>query len=200
MWICVAGVLDKEQEESVVHGSIDFGKKIVSHEAYGPKLEKIAHELKSRPHIMCGEVEANDGSSGQGEGGAKEHLVHVSTECKGIIGNDGRHYLLDLLRLFPPDVNFMPDLEDGEELDESVKQKGFPRKHPHKLPQLRSELVEAFVDSRYLAFVSHATSMVLKQKNNTSSCHTNSPSAPITGDNTGQCAHVFYYTLVVVGN
>ena len=151
----ILGVLDKEQEESVVHGSIDFGKKIVSHDAYGPKLEKIAHELKSRPHTMTGE-ETEDG---------KEHLVHVSTECKGIIGNDGRHYLLDLLRLFPPDVNFMPDLEDGEQLEESVRDKGFPRKHPHKLPQLRQELVEAFVDSRYLAFVSHATSMVLQQKN-----------------------------------
>merc|ERR1712226_690628 len=154
------GVLDKEQEESVVHGSIDFGKKIVSHEAYAPKSEKIAHELKSKPHTMTGDAE--EGSEVE----AKEHLVHVSTECKGIIGNDGRHYLLDLLRLFPPDVNFMPDLEDEEQLEDSVKEKGFPRKHPHKLPQLRAELVEAFVDSRYLAFVSHATSMVLQQKNN----------------------------------
>lgn len=30
-----------------------------------------------------------------------------SVECKGIIGNDGRHYILDLLRTFPPDVNFL---------------------------------------------------------------------------------------------
>jgi len=28
--------------------------------------------------------------------------------CQGIIGNDGRHYVLDLLRTFPPDVNFLP--------------------------------------------------------------------------------------------
>jgi len=30
-----------------------------------------------------------------------------SVECKGIIGNDSRHYVLDLLRTFPPDVNFL---------------------------------------------------------------------------------------------
>ncbi len=30
-----------------------------------------------------------------------------SVECKGIIGNDGRHYILDLLRTFPPDTNFL---------------------------------------------------------------------------------------------
>lgn len=30
-----------------------------------------------------------------------------SVECKGIIGNDSRYYILDLLRTFPPDVNFL---------------------------------------------------------------------------------------------
>ena len=34
--------------------------------------------------------------------------LHSSVECKGIIGNDGRHYVLDLLRTFPPDINFLP--------------------------------------------------------------------------------------------
>ena len=33
----------------------------------------------------------------------------LSIVCwQGIIGNDGRHYILDLLRTFPPDVNFLP--------------------------------------------------------------------------------------------
>jgi hypothetical protein len=31
-----------------------------------------------------------------------------SIECKGIIGNDSRHYVLDLLRMFPPDLNYLP--------------------------------------------------------------------------------------------
>lgn len=31
-----------------------------------------------------------------------------SIECKGIVGNDQRHYILDLLRTFPPDVNYLP--------------------------------------------------------------------------------------------
>jgi protein TIF31 len=39
----------------------------------------------------------------------KKEIVELcsSVECKGIIGNDGRHYILDLLRTFPPDVNFL---------------------------------------------------------------------------------------------
>jgi protein TIF31 len=32
----------------------------------------------------------------------------TAVECKGIVGNDGRHYLLDLLRMMPPDLNYLP--------------------------------------------------------------------------------------------
>lgn len=69
-----------------------------------------------------------------------------SVECKGIIGNDGRHYILDLLRTFPPDLNFL--LVDGEELPPESKLQGFPRQHRHRLACLRQELIEAFVEHR----------------------------------------------------
>lgn len=38
----------------------------------------------------------------------EEVLLCSSIECKGIVGNDQRHYILDLLRTFPPDVNYLP--------------------------------------------------------------------------------------------
>ena len=38
----------------------------------------------------------------------KEVELLSSIECKGIKGNDGRYYVLDLLRTFPPDTNFLP--------------------------------------------------------------------------------------------
>ena len=40
----------------------------------------------------------------------KGEMVDLLTavECKGIVGNDGRHYLLDLLRMTPPDLNYLP--------------------------------------------------------------------------------------------
>lgn len=70
-----------------------------------------------------------------------------SVECKGIIGNDGRHYILDLLRTFPPDLNFL--LVDGEDLPPESQLQGFPRHHRHRLACLRQELIEAFVEHRY---------------------------------------------------
>ncbi|XP_013790662.1 clustered mitochondria protein homolog, partial [Limulus polyphemus] len=69
----------------------------------------------------------------------------------GILGNDGRHYILDLLRTFPPDVNFL--ILDGEELSKEAKALGFPREHKHKLCCLRQELVDAFVEARYVMFI-----------------------------------------------
>lgn len=61
---------------------------------YVIQLSKAGQQLKIMPHSV---------TSANGE------TVELcsSVECKGIIGNDGRHYILDLLRTFPPDVNFL---------------------------------------------------------------------------------------------
>lgn len=46
----VLGILEKEQEQSVVQGSIDFGKTIVTDSRYKEPLEKAAQLLRIRPH------------------------------------------------------------------------------------------------------------------------------------------------------
>lgn len=61
---------------------------------YSNQLSKAGQQLKIMPHSV---ISAN---------GDTVELCS-SVECKGIIGNDGRHYILDLLRTFPPDVNFL---------------------------------------------------------------------------------------------
>jgi protein TIF31 len=120
---------------------VDFGKTVVSNEKYKELLEKTAAALKIRPHKVMN---------------SKEESVELysSIECKGIIGNDQRHYILDLLRTFPPDANYL--LVEGEEISEFMKNHGYPKKHRHKLACLRHELIEAFTESRYLSFVKHA--------------------------------------------
>uniref|UniRef100_H2Y5F1 Clu domain-containing protein n=1 Tax=Ciona savignyi TaxID=51511 RepID=H2Y5F1_CIOSA len=115
----------QEQEHSVVYGSIDFGKTAQSNEKYIELLEKTTKQLHVQPHsILSGD-----------KGPVK---LCSSLECKGIIGNDQRHYILDLLRTFPPDLNYLP--LEGEELSEECKRMGFPRQHRHRLSSLRPEL------------------------------------------------------------
>ena len=50
---------------------------------------------------------------------------------QGIIGNDNRHYALDLFRIFPPDANYMLVSEGA--------------KFRHKMAILRPEFLDTFL-------------------------------------------------------
>uniref|UniRef100_A0AAR2K973 Clustered mitochondria protein homolog n=1 Tax=Pygocentrus nattereri TaxID=42514 RepID=A0AAR2K973_PYGNA len=125
----VPGILERGQEQSVVYGSIDFGKTVNSNEKYLKLLDKPSKQLRVQRHLVLNKDDT-----------AVE--LCSSVECKGIVGNDGRHYILDLLFTFPLDLNFLP--LEGEELKPECQQLGFPRQHPHRLACLRQELIEAF--------------------------------------------------------
>lgn len=137
----IPGILEREQEQSVVYGSIDFGKTVLGNEKYLKMLKKAATHLRIWPHHVLNE---------------KNEAIELcsSVECKGIIGNDNRYYILDLLRTFPPDANFLKS--DDIQLSEEVKAMGFPIEHKHKLNCLRAELLDAFVDDRYIRFIRNA--------------------------------------------
>ncbi|XP_037955422.1 protein clueless [Teleopsis dalmanni] len=137
----IPGILEREQEQSVVYGSIDFGKTVLSHPKYLELLQKAGKHLKILPHSVLNE---------------RDEKIELcsSVECKGIIGNDGRHYILDLLRTFPPDVNFL--ILNDIELSSELKSIGFPIEHKHKLSCLRQELLEAFIEDRYVSFIRNA--------------------------------------------
>ncbi|XP_036330049.1 protein clueless [Rhagoletis pomonella] len=137
----IPGILEREQEQSVVYGSIDFGKTVLSHPKYLELLRKAGKHLKIMPHSVLNE---------------RNEPVELcsSVECKGIIGNDGRHYILDLLRTFPPDVNFL--VLDDIQISPELQVLGFPIEHKHKLSCLRQELLEAFIEDRYVTFIRSA--------------------------------------------
>ncbi|XP_063967453.1 clustered mitochondria protein homolog [Lytechinus pictus] len=142
----IPGILEREQEESVIYGSIDFGKTVVTNDKYKELLTKTSQHLKILPHYVMNQKD-------------EEIEIYSSIECKGIKGNDGRHYVLDLLRTFPPDVNFLQ--MEAEDFAEDMKKSGFPRQHRHKLACLRQEVVDAFVEHRYMVFIRHAALMLM---------------------------------------
>uniref|UniRef100_A0A646QCK0 Clustered mitochondria protein homolog n=1 Tax=Hemiscolopendra marginata TaxID=943146 RepID=A0A646QCK0_9MYRI len=151
----IPGILERDQEQSVIYGSIDFGKTVVTHPKYLELLNKAGQQLKIFPHKVINDKD-------------EEIELCSSVECKGIVGNDSRHYILDLLRTFPPDVNFL--LLENEELSKESKALGFPIQHKHKLCCLRQELIDAFVEDRYVKFLKHAAFLLQqlsfkKQKN-----------------------------------
>ncbi|KAK1331483.1 hypothetical protein QTO34_009440 [Cnephaeus nilssonii] len=107
----IPGILERDQEQSVIYGSIDFGKTVVSHPRYLELLERTSRPLKILRHRVLNDRD-------------EEVELCSSVECKGIIGNDGRHYILDLLRTFPPDLNFLP--VPGERLPEECTRLASP--------------------------------------------------------------------------
>jgi protein TIF31 len=94
-------------------------------------LEKVCAHLRMRPHKI--KIENKE-----------ELVLYSSVECKGIVGNDSRHYILDLLRMFPPDLNYLTVEEN--KLDDELNKLSYPRKFRHKLCCLRPELIESFVE------------------------------------------------------
>lgn len=147
----IPGILEREQEQSIVHGSIDFGKTVITNKEYTELIDKVAKPLRQLKHsIISGEDESS-----------KVVEIQTSVECKGITGNDGRRYLLDLLRTFPPDVNFLKhDDDEPEQLLPNCTKLGFPKKHRHQLATFRPELVEAFAEQKYIEFMQSCAAQI----------------------------------------
>ncbi|XP_075686934.1 clustered mitochondria protein homolog isoform X2 [Rhinoderma darwinii] len=134
----IPGILDRKEDQSVVYGSIDFGKTVSSNVKYLALLQKACKPLRIMRHTVLNEKD-------------EEVLLCSSVECKGIVGNDGRFYILDLLRTFPPDMNFLPLKE--EDILKECRNLGFPKPYRHRLCSLRPELIESFVQYKYAQFM-----------------------------------------------
>ncbi|KAK2828215.1 hypothetical protein Q5P01_019249 [Channa striata] len=138
----VPGILEKNQEQSVVYGSNDYGETIYTDPRFLELLDKTSKPLRLQRHQVL------DQNNSPVE-------LCSGIDTKGILGNDGRPYILDLLRTFPPDLNFQ--FSQTEVTEDGVPKEcqcfGFPQHHPHGLASLRPELTEAFVQHRYELYV-----------------------------------------------
>ncbi|KAM7398191.1 hypothetical protein PAMA_006202 [Pampus argenteus] len=142
----VPGILEKNQEQHVVYGSNDYGKTVFTHPRFLELLDKTSKPLRIQHHQV---LDHNESSV----------ELCSAIETKGILGNDGRPYILDLLRTFPPDLNFQySEMEArSEESPKECQSFGYPRRHNHSLASLRPELIEAFIQHRYEVYVNIAS-------------------------------------------
>jgi protein TIF31 len=118
----------------VVYGSIDGGKTVAS----DPKFHDVAGNIAKYLHLEEHDVVDSTG---------KAHKLFTSVDAKGIVGNDGRRYLLDLPRLHPTDIEFI------EEVDKVEKEGSEGAKYPHRMILMRAELVESFYEYKLRQFI-----------------------------------------------
>ncbi|KAG0231375.1 Intracellular distribution of mitochondria [Actinomortierella wolfii] len=127
----VPGIFRQQEESSIVYGSIDNGPVVRSDEKFHELLGQAAKALHLAEHTV---------EDGEGKG----VNLWTSFDTKGLLGADGRKYLLDLYRLNPVDIEF---------LEKDVPAKDDMPEYPHKLTLLRPELVVFFWETRLRQWV-----------------------------------------------
>ncbi|KAK4379651.1 hypothetical protein RND71_001513 [Anisodus tanguticus] len=87
------GILQGDKSDSLLYGSVDNGKKICWSDEFHSKVIEAAKRLHLKEHTVL-------------DGSGNEFKLAAPVECKGIVGSDDRHYLLDLMRVTPRDANY----------------------------------------------------------------------------------------------
>ncbi|KAK3828540.1 MAG: clustered mitochondria-domain-containing protein [Benniella sp.] len=127
----VPGIFRQQEESSIVYGSVDNGPQVKWDEKFHEILGQAAKALHMAEHAVD-----------NGEG--KVVNLWTSFDTKGLMGADGRRYLLDLYRLNPVDIEFLEnDIAAKDDLPE----------YPHKLTLMRPELMLLFWEHKLRLWV-----------------------------------------------
>ncbi|XP_057687398.1 clustered mitochondria protein homolog [Corythoichthys intestinalis] len=95
--------------------------------------------------------------------------LFTSVDTQGLLGADGRFYILDVFRTLPADANYCPEPSEVEQYKESCngsdetalregwpqnyqKDLGLPKSFPHSLCRLRPELMQTFIQHKHSQF------------------------------------------------
>ncbi|QKX56726.1 uncharacterized protein TRUGW13939_03832 [Talaromyces rugulosus] len=122
----VPGIFKQREpgEHQIDYGGVEGKEVVAEHPDFVPVFEKLSKALRVKKHAVWDK---------EGE----RHDLEGSVETKGLLGTDGRKYVLDLYRISPLDVSWAED--EGE--------------YPHHMSTLRLELVEAYWRSKMSQYV-----------------------------------------------
>ncbi|KAK4137806.1 hypothetical protein BT67DRAFT_396657 [Trichocladium antarcticum] len=115
-------------ENQIHYGAVDGKDVVAADESFAPSFAKLAQSLRVKKHAVWDKEN-------------KRFDLEASVEMKGLLGTDGRKYVLDLYRVTPLDIAWME--ESGPEGAE----------YPHRMTVLRPELVEALGKQKARDFV-----------------------------------------------
>lgn len=105
-------------ENQIHYGAVDGKDIVAAEEKFVPVFEKLSQALRVKKHAVWDKDN-------------KRFDLEASVEMKGLLGTDGRKYVLDLYRITPLDISWL------EETDEEGSE------YPHRMTVLRPELVES---------------------------------------------------------
>lgn len=131
----VPGIFKQREpgENSIDYGAVEGKEIVAADERFVATFEKLSKALRVKKHAVWDK----DG---------KRWDLEASVETKGLMGTDGRKYVLDLYRVTPLDVSWM------EEVGSYGDKKEGPE-YPHRMAVLRPELVEALRAQKFTKWV-----------------------------------------------
>ena len=110
-------------EHQIDYGGVEGRDIVTENVAFVPVFEKLSKALRVKKHAVWDK-----------EG--KRHDLEGSVETKGLLGTDGRKYILDMYRIAPLDVAWSEEVASLEGVQYGS--------YPHRMSILRLELVEAY--------------------------------------------------------
>ncbi|KAI0402584.1 clustered mitochondria-domain-containing protein [Xylaria palmicola] len=129
----VPGIFKQREpgENSIDYGAVEGKDVVAADERFAAPFEKLSQALRVKKHPVWDK----DG---------KRFDLEASVETKGLMGTDGRKYVLDLYRITPLDVLW---------LEENEKTEGDGQGYPHRMTVLRPELVETLRTLKWTEWV-----------------------------------------------
>lgn len=118
----VPGIFKQREpgENQIDYGAVDGKDVVAADERFAIPFAKLSKAMKVKKHAVWDKDN-------------KRFDLEASVETKGLLGTDGRKYVLDLYRITPLDISWLDEMAAEETND-----------YPHRMTVLRGELVELF--------------------------------------------------------
>jgi protein TIF31 len=132
----VPGIFKQREpgENQIDYGGVEGKEVVATNEAFVQPFSELSKAMRVKKHSVWDK-----------EG--KKHELEASVETKGLLGTDGRKYVLDLYRITPLDVAWLEQHRGTDESDE--------KRYPHRMAVLRPELVDSYRVMKLREYISN---------------------------------------------
>jgi protein TIF31 len=145
-------------ENQIDYGAVDGKDVVAADEKFVSVFEKLSKSLKVKKHAVWDKT-------------GKRFELEGSIETKGLLGTDGRKYVLDLYRITPLDICWMEEV--GTAINSPEKTNGSSENpYPHRMTVLRPELIDAYWKSKMREWVNGELEVRRKAKSGNSTDET----------------------------
>ncbi|PSK60171.1 Clustered mitochondria [Elsinoe australis] len=136
----VPGIFKQREpgEHQIDYGGVEGKDVIAEHEGFKQPFAELSKSLRVKKHPVWDKE-------------SKRHDLEGSVETKGLLGTDGRKYVLDLYRITPLDVAWLE--EHRRDVSADSEDRATEDNYPHRMAVLRPELVESYWRTKLQEYV-----------------------------------------------